>query len=310
MGVARRHQEVSQEMFPGFPITAVTNGVHAGTWASAPFQALFDHHVPGWRHDNFYLRYASEIALDDVRDAHARAKKALLDEVAQRTGIALDQKAFTLGFARRSTPYKRADLIFSNPERLRQIARRTGPLQILYAGKAHPRDEWGKALIGRIYAAARALDGDVTVLYLENYDMHLGGLMTSGVDVWLNTPMRPLEASGTSGMKAALNGVPSFSVLDGWWVEGHIEGVTGWAIDGDPALPADPETDIHALYATLERTILPLYYGLPYAFAEVMRNAIAINGSFFNTQRMVQQYARNAYRLDRARVAPGAAVAG
>jgi glycogen phosphorylase len=308
--VALRHQRVSQEMFPGFPITAITNGVHAATWTSPAFQALFDHHVPGWRQDNFYLRYASEIALDDIRDAHARAKKALLDEVQRRTGAALDPRAFTLGFARRSTPYKRADLIFSDPERLRQITRRTGPLQIIYAGKAHPRDEWGKALIGKIFAAAKALEGEVTVLYIENYDMTLGGLMTSGVDVWLNTPMRPLEASGTSGMKAAINGVPSFSILDGWWVEGHIEGVTGWAIDGDPVLPTDPEADIHALYLTLERTILPLYYGLPYAFAEVMRNAIAINGSFFNTQRMVMQYARNAYRLNGAPVSAGATLAG
>jgi starch phosphorylase len=308
--VALRHQTVSQEMFPGFPITAITNGVHAATWTSEPFRVLFDHHVPGWRRDNFYLRYASEIALDDIRDAHARAKKALFAEVQRRTGVTLDAKAFTLGFARRSTPYKRADLIFSDPERLRQMTRRTGPLQILYGGKAHPRDEWGKALIGKIFAAARALEGDVTVLYLENYDMHLGGLMTSGVDVWLNTPMRPLEASGTSGMKAALNGVPSFSVLDGWWVEGRIEGVTGWAIDGDPALPTDPSDDISALYLTLERTILPLYYGLPYAFAEVMRNAIALNGSFFNTQRMVMQYVRNAYQPNGQRIVQGAAVAG
>ena len=303
--VALRHQRVSQEMFPGFPITAVTNGVHAATWTSEPFRALFDHHIPGWRRDNYYLRYASQIELGDIMDAHARAKRALFDEAQRRTGVALNPKAFTLGFARRSTPYKRADLIFSDPERLRQITRRMGPLQILYAGKAHPRDEWGKALIGKIFAAAKALEGDVTVLYLENYDMQMGGLMTSGVDVWLNTPMRPLEASGTSGMKAALNGVPSYSILDGWWVEGHLEGVTGWAIDGDPVLPTDPENDIQALYLTLERTILPLYYGLPFSFAEVMRNAIALNGSFFNTQRMVSQYVRNAYQLHGERVPAG-----
>jgi starch phosphorylase len=150
----------------------------------------------------------------------------------------------------------------------------------------------------------------VKVVYLENYDMNLGALLTSGCDVWLNNPLRPLEASGTSGMKAALNGVPSYSILDGWWVEGHIEGVTGWAIDGDPVLPMDPENDIQALYQTLERTILPLYYGLPFAFAEVMRNAIALNGSFFNTQRMVMQYVRNAYQVDGARAAAGVEVQG
>ena len=308
--VALRHQKVSQEMFAGFPITAVTNGVHAGTWTSPSFRALFDHHCPGWRQDNFYLRYASTIALDDIRDAHARAKNDLFAEIERRTGTLLDPAAFTIGFARRSTPYKRADLIFSDLERLRRMTRRIGPLQIVYGGKAHPRDEWGKALIGKIFAAAKALEGDVTVLYLENYDMNLGGLMTAGVDVWLNTPLRPLEASGTSGMKAALNGVPSLSVLDGWWVEGHIEGVTGWAIDGDPVLPADPATDINALYLTLERTILPLYYGLPYAFAEVMRNAIALNGSFFNTQRMVMQYVRNAYQTGGQPMAESVAVDG
>lgn len=303
--VALRHQRVSQEMFPGFPITAVTNGVHAATWTSPPFRALFDHHIPEWRHDNLYLRYAGSIPLDEIRDAHARAKSALLHDVERRTGAVLDPKAFTIGFARRSTPYKRADLIFSDLERLRLMTQRMGPLQILYAGKAHPRDEWGKALIGKVVAAAKALAGDVTVMYIENYDMQLGGLMTSGVDLWLNTPMRPLEASGTSGMKAALNGVPSFSILDGWWIEGHVEGVTGWAIDGDPKLPADPSGDIDMLYLTLERTIMPLFYGLPYGWAEVMRNAIALNGSFFNTQRMVMQYVRNAYQPGGLRIGAG-----
>jgi starch phosphorylase len=296
--VALRHQEVSREMFPDFPIAAITNGVHAGTWVSPEFKKLFDHHIPEWRHDNGFLRYATAIPLDDIRDAHARAKDSLLREIQSRTGAQLDSKALTIGFARRSTPYKRADLIFSDLERLRMIVRHSGPLQIVYGGKAHPRDEWGKALIGKIFAAARELEGEIEVLYLENYDMALGALMTAGVDLWLNNPLRPLEASGTSGMKAALNGVPSFSVLDGWWIEGHVEGVTGWAIGGDPKLPTDPSNDISDLYLTLERVILPLYYGLPYGWASVMQNAIALNGSFFNTQRMVSQYARNAYFPD------------
>ncbi|AHG91346.1 alpha-glucan phosphorylase [Gemmatirosa kalamazoonensis] len=294
-GVALRHQEVSQEMFPEFPIGAITNGVHATTWTSAPFRDLFDRHIPQWRRDNQYLRYALTIPLDDIREAHAAAKQAMLDEVARRTGQTLDPKVFTIGFARRSTPYKRADLIFSDLDRLRSIVRHVGPVQIVFGGKAHPRDEAGKFLIRRVHEAAHALGDALRVVYVENYEMQLGHLLTSGSDVWLNNPMKPLEASGTSGMKAALNGVPSLSVLDGWWIEGCLEGTTGWAIGPDAKLPQDPSQDIPELYYQLERVVLPLYYGLPYRYAEVMRNAIAINGSFFNTQRMVSQYIQNAY---------------
>ena len=297
-GVAMRHGEVSREMFPAYSIDAITNGVHAGTWTSKPFQELFDKHIPRWRHDNLFLRYAIAIPLDDIRDAHERAKRALLEEVERRTEVKLDPKALTIGFARRSTPYKRGDLIFSDPARLKRMTRRSGPLQIIYGGKAHPRDEWGKATIRKIFEAAATLEDTIKVVYLENYDMNLGALLTSGTDIWLNNPMRPLEASGTSGMKAALNGVPSLSVLDGWWIEGHVEGVTGWSIGDDDDLPVDPSEDINELYYKLERVILPMYYGMPLRFAEVMRAAIALNGSFFNTQRMVSQYMHNAYRVD------------
>ena len=307
-GVAMRHAEVSREMFPAYTIDAITNGVHAGTWTSQPFQELFDRHVPRWRHDNLYLRYAIAIPLDDIREAHARAKRALLDEVERRTEVKLDPNALTIGFARRSTPYKRGDLIFSDLARLKRMTKRSGPLQLIYGGKAHPRDEWGKATIKKIFEAAAELEDAVKVVYLENYEMNLGALMTSGSDIWLNNPMRPLEASGTSGMKAALNGVPSLSVLDGWWIEGHVEGVTGWSIGEDDALPDDPAEDISELYYKLERVILPLYYGMPLRFTEVMRGAIALNGSFFNTQRMVSQYMHNAYRVDPVS-GPGARVA-
>jgi len=293
--VALRHKEVSQEMFPEFPVKAITNGVHAVTWTSQGFRDLFDRDIPGWRYDNMYLRYATVVPLDDIREAHATAKEALLDEVHRRIGARFDPSVLTIGFARRSTPYKRADLIFSDLGRLREITRHSGPLQIIFAGKAHPRDEWGKALIQKIFAAAAGLRDTIRVAYVENYDMTLGAHFTSGVDLWLNNPMRPLEASGTSGMKAALNGVPSLSVLDGWWVEGHIEGVTGWSIGGGHSLPVDPARDAGDLYLKLERTILPMFYGQPYQFAEVMRNSIALNGSYFNTQRMVTQYARDAY---------------
>jgi starch phosphorylase len=293
--VAMRHQEVSREMFPQYDIESITNGVHAATWTSEPFRQLFDRNIPRWRNNNLYLRYAVKIPLDEIRDAHIAAKALLLDEVRRRTGVQLDPKVMTIGFARRSTPYKRADLIFQDLDRLREMTRHIGPLQIVFAGKAHPRDGLGKQLIERIYAAKAQLGDALKVAYIENYDMALGSILTSGSDVWLNTPLRPLEASGTSGMKAALNGVPSFSTLDGWWIEGCVEGVTGWAIGEDRTLPQDPSHDAIDLYRKLERELLPMYYGLPYRWAEVSRNAIALNGSFFNTQRMVGEYFLNAY---------------
>ncbi len=298
-GVAMKHREVSQSMFPNFPIDAITNGVHALTWTSPPFKELFDERIPEWRMDNLYLRYAVGIPLQEIRAAHAKAKAELVKEVARRNDVALDPKVFTIGFARRATPYKRADLLFARPERLIEIASSVGPLQIVFGGKAHPNDNGGKELIRRIHAAAASLANTVTVVYVENYEMEIAARMVAGVDLWLNNPMKPLEASGTSGMKAALNGVPSLSVLDGWWIEGHVEGVTGWSIGGsDPE--GDQSKDANEIYLKLERVILPLYYGLPFAYAEVMRSAIGINGSFFNTQRMVEQYVRNAYFPDAA----------
>lgn len=294
-GVAKRHQDVSREMFPEYEIHAVTNGVHAQTWTSLPFRELFDSYLPGWREDNFLLRQAVDIPLDDVRNAHAAAKMELLDEVRRRTGVALRPEVMTIGFARRSATYKRADMVFTDVGRLRDIVRNVGPLQFVFAGKAHPRDEYGKEIIRRIFEAREELGDDLTVVYLENYGMDLGALLTAGCDVWLNNPIRPMEASGTSGMKAALNGVPSLSVLDGWWIEGCFEGTTGWSIGVDAALPQDPEHDIAELYLKLERTVLPLFYAMPYSFATIMRNAIAVNGSHFNTQRMVLEYVQNAY---------------
>jgi glycogen phosphorylase len=290
--VAMRHREISQGMFPDYPIDSITNGVHATTWTATPFQELFDRRIPEWRRDNQYLRYAIDIPLEEILDAHAATKATLFEEVHNRTGVRLDPAVFTIGFARRATPYKRADLIFSDIKRLKAIAERSGRIQLLFGGKAHPRDEGGKSLIKQIYAAAASLPASVHVVYVQNYEMDIAHLMTSGVDLWLNNPTKPLEASGTSGMKAALNGVPSYSVLDGWWVEGCIDGVTGWSIG---AAKSDQDEEIADLYVKLERVILPLFYGLPFSWATVMRNAIALNGSFFNTQRMVGQYVHNAY---------------
>ncbi len=295
-GVAMRHGEVSRGMFPNYAISAITNGVHALTWTSTAFRELFDHYIPGWRTDNNYLRYAISIPLEDIRVAHATAKEALFAEIRHRTSVSLDPKIFTIGFARRASTYKRADLLFQDRERLRRIARDVGPIQLVYAGKAHPRDEGGKKIIRQVFEGASSLSEVIRSVYVENYDMNWGRLITSGVDVWLNTPMRPQEASGTSGMKAALNGVPSFSVIDGWWAEGWIEGITGWAI-GNTDIVEDPASEVATLYEKLEHQIIPMFYKTPHRYTEVMRSAIALNGSFFNTQRMVQQYLANAYLL-------------
>jgi starch phosphorylase len=293
-GVAMHHGEISHGMFPNYPIHAITNGVHAATWASAPFQQLYDRHIPEWRQDNLYLRYAIGIDLAEIQQAHADAKRDMIREIVQTTGVKLSENIATLGFARRAAPYKRADLLFTDLARLRTIRQQVGPFQVVYGGKAHPRDEDGKAVIQRVFEAAASLRGEIPVVYVENYDMRWAQLLSSGVDLWLNTPHRPYEASGTSGMKASLNGVPSLSVRDGWWIEGHLEGITGWAIGLDQD-PEQHEIEVTSMYDKLEHVILPMFYERPAAYAEVMRSAISINGSFFNTQRMVSQYLANAY---------------
>ncbi len=297
-GVAKKHGEVSKLMFAGYAIDAITNGVHAATWVSEPFQKLFDRYLPEWRKDNFSLRYVLTIPKEEIWGAHQEMKKRLIDRVNRETGEGMDERILTLGFARRATAYKRGDLLFTDIERLKTISSKAGSFQVVYGGKAHPRDEAGKELIKRIFRVKEQLKPHIKIAYLENYDMELGKLITSGVDIWLNTPQPPLEASGTSGMKAALNGVPSLSVLDGWWIEGHIEGVTGWAIGearkGNPESD-DGSKDARSLYDQLEYRVLPLFYQNRDGFIEVMRNAIAINGSFFNTQRMMQEYVLKAY---------------
>jgi starch phosphorylase len=295
-GVAKKHREVSRHMFANYKIDAITNGVHAGTWASPPFQALFDNHIPGWRDDNFMLRYALSIPDDEIWSAHLKAKQLLLDRVHAETDVVMDTECFTLGFARRAATYKRADLLFHDLERLKAIAERKGPLQVVFAGKAHPQDDPGKAVIQRIWEAAKALRGTVKVVYLSDYGWELGRLMTAGADVWLNTPQPPMEASGTSGMKAALNGVPSLSILDGWWIEGCIEGTTGWEIGSLAPVEGDRTPhDANSLYDKLENVVLPLYYHDRSAWLNMMGHAIALNGSFFNTQRMILQYVLRAY---------------
>lgn len=302
--VAMQHGKVSREMFPDYEISAITNGVHAGTWTAPSVQAAYDKHLPRWRQDNLKLRYAIDIPEEEIAAAHAESKRALLAEVKVRSGVELHPEIFTIGFARRAATYKRSDLLFHDAERLARMAHDFGGLQIVYAGKAHPADEPGKAMIRHVIELAKQLNSDaLKIVYLENYEWRLGALLTGGVDLWLNTPKRPYEASGTSGMKAALNGVPSLSILDGWWIEGWIEGVTGWAI----ADRNDEGGEAVSLYDHLEQMILPLYTNQPEQWQRVMRSTIALNGSYFNTQRMLEQYVLNAYFPEEASV--GASVA-
>ncbi len=297
-GVAKKHGEVSQLMFARYKIDSITNGVHAATWTSRPFQEIFDRHIPGWKEDNFSLRYALSIPKQEVWAAHVQRKKELIDEVNSGAKAGLDPEVLTLGFARRATAYKRADLLFRDIDRLKNIASAVGPFQVIYAGKAHPQDLQGKELIQRVFQAREILKNHVKVVYLTNYGIRLGALITSGVDIWLNTPEPPHEASGTSGMKAALNGVPSLSILDGWWIEGCIEGVTGWAIGENARVTGqsvDRNRDAASLYHKLENVVVPVFYRERDRFLDIMLHSIALNGSFFNTQRMLLQYVSKAY---------------
>lgn len=296
-GVAKKHGEVSKALFPGFEIHAITNGVHPFTWTSPYFVTLYDKYLPGWANEPELLVRVDAIPDDDIWDAHCGAKAYLFQYIQETTGTLLDPSVLTFGFARRAATYKRGDLIFSDPQRLLDIA--GGKLQLVFGGKAHPQDQPGKEIIQRIVQNIRKYGGEIKAVYLPNYNMDVAYRLIPGVDVWLNNPIRPLEASGTSGMKAALNGVPNFSVLDGWWIEGHIEGVTGWSIGPTPqALNLDTNSsqeDVSDLYDKLENTILPLYYKDRQGWIRVMKNAIGKNGYYFNTHVMMRRYVTEAY---------------
>ena len=292
-GVAKRHAEVSRKMYPGYQVHAITNGVHPFTWTADSFIKLYDTHLPGWCHEpDLLVRADCCIADDAIWEAHCQAKQQLIEEVKTHCGVTLDPLIPILGFARRMTAYKRPDLLFTNLKQLKSIAR-DFPFQIVFAGKAHPRDEGGKQFIETLHRHMHELKGIISIAYLPNYDMDLALKLVSGSDVWLNTPLRPLEASGTSGMKAAFNGVPNLSVLDGWWIEGCIEGVTGWAIGDDNEEVGDG--DAKSLYDKLEQVVLPLYYDNRPGWIAVMKGAICKNASFFNSHRMMRRYATEAY---------------
>jgi starch phosphorylase len=300
-GVSRKHAQVTRRMFPAQAVQSITNGVHAGTWASPPTAELFDRWIPGWRADSQLLRYAEDIPLAELRSVHDANKRALCAAVRRRTGAVVQPDVLTLGIARRFAQYKRNDLVLSDMDRLAAIAE-IGPVQVVFAGKAHPGDQGAKAMLSRVSEImAGARSRGVTLAFVPDYGLELGQLLCAGSDVWLNTPAPPNEASGTSGMKAAVNGVPSLSTLDGWWLEGWIEGVTGWAV-GNPAPDGatedpDPAGDAERLYTALEEVVVPAYYKERDTLLAVGRHAIALNGSFFSAHRMVDEYARRAYGL-------------
>jgi len=286
-GVAQRHAEVSRKMFPGYHVDAVTNGVHPFTWTHPVFRVLYDQYMLGWCHEPGMMVRADLIPDHALWQAHREAKSQLIEKVRALTSVHLDPHIPILGFARRMTAYKRPDLLFSNMDRLKNIAV-AQPFQVVMAGKAHPHDEGGKKLIALLHEYI-AQHGDwLKMVYLPNYDMDIAQAMTSGVDIWLNTPLRPLEASGTSGMKAAFNGIPSLSVLDGWWIEGCIEGVTGWAIGSEHE--SANGNDAIDLYQKLEMLVLPCFYEDPGGWRRLMKGAIGKNASFFNSHRMMRSY--------------------
>ncbi|MFA5113144.1 MAG: alpha-glucan family phosphorylase [Candidatus Margulisiibacteriota bacterium] len=308
-GVSQLHAQVSEEMFPEFrPIIGITNGIHHLTWTSENVQQVLDEHVPDWKKDPAQLS-ALMIKRDDpgVREAlwsaHQANKARLINMVKRMVGVQMDPEVLTVGFARRFATYKRGNLLFTNEAELRRLADEHGGLQIIMSGKAHPADGPGKGIIAHVIEVGNRLmretDGKIKFAFIPDYDMSKAAVLVSGADIWLNNPLRPYEASGTSGMKASINGVPNVSISDGWWAETRGG---GWTI-GDPALkPSDNDPQLYnadsaSLYQTLG-TVLQAYRnrGADPTFVNQMIEAIALNGSFFNTQRMTEQYVAEVWR--------------
>lgn len=297
-GVTKRHSQVSNELYPGYKIQAITNGVHSYTWTSPYLRTLFDRYISGWANEPELLVRVGRIPDTELLEAHKSAKIALIDEVNGRTGVGMDYDILTIGYARRMAEYKRATLVLSDLGMLRKINKR-GKIQLIFAGKAHPNDRAGKQIIRDVYKTIDSLRDEIKIIFLENYDMDLAAKMVAGVDVWLNTPTRPYEASGTSGMKAAHNGVINFSVLDGWWIEGWIEGVTGWAIGPQPDEKLSEVearlAELNDLYNKLYYIIVPMYYEQKDEWFRLINNSIGMIAYYFNTHRMMRSYVTHAY---------------
>ena len=297
-GVTKRHSQISNALYPGYKIQAITNSVHSYTWTSPYFRTLYDRYLPGWANEPELLVRVGKIPDPEIWEAHWHAKRDLIDEVNRRTGVGMDYETLTIGFSRRVTAYKRATLILSDLERLRKVNRR-GKIQLIFAGKAHPNDEAGKQIIRNIFKIIETLRNEIKIVFLENYDMDLAAKMVAGVDIWLNTPTRPLEASGTSGMKVAHNGVVNFSVLDGCWIEGWIEDVTEWSIGPKPDEILSEEeailAELNDLYNKLYYAIVPKYYEQKDEWFKLINNSIGMIAYYFNSHRMMRLYVTQAY---------------
>ncbi|MEE2747481.1 MAG: alpha-glucan family phosphorylase [Candidatus Thermoplasmatota archaeon] len=286
--VSNLNAYVASGMFAGTHIHPITNGVHHETWTSPALAQLFDTHLGGWREDPTVLAHAGRIPDAELMEARNEARAVLRDLVRASTGVEFSAERLTIGFARRFATYKRANLVFSDLERLRSLG--SGRIQFVFAGKAHPRDEGGKQLIRDIFQGAAQVADEIPVAFLEDYSMDTGLAMTSGVDIWLNNPIRPMEASGTSGMKAARNGVPNCSILDGWWPEACEHGVNGWGI-GEGEDERDDSRDAKAVYDTLEHEVLPAWNGNAEHWNDLMRASIATSARFTGA-RMISDYLR------------------
>jgi starch phosphorylase len=297
-GVTRNHKKTSEQLFPNYQIDSITNGVHPYTWTCPSFQRLFDSYLPRWSSEPDHLVRADIIPDEEIWHAHMMAKRKLIDHINEMTEVKLDYDVFTVGFARRATPYKRANLFFSDLDRLTTIGRRNG-IQIIYAGKSHINNIGGKKIIEELFHNFSTMQDVITSVYLKNYNLDLAMQMVSGVDVWLNTPIPPFEASGTSGMKAAFNGVLNFSILDGWWIEGWVEDVTGWAIGPHPEEVCSAtdrrKMEIDDLYNKLDYVILPQFYRRKNQWIAMMKQSIGKIAPYFNSHRMLEQYLVKAY---------------
>ncbi|WP_210385370.1 alpha-glucan family phosphorylase [Brucella anthropi] len=289
-GVARRHAETTRTLFPGYTIASITNGVHVHKWMHNAIASLYEESLPNWAHEPEVLAFADHVNDSVLWNAHQSAKADLLDVIAQTTGRKLRLDLPLIGYARRMTAYKRPELLFSDVASLRDVAQ-DQPFQIVMAGLAHPSDIGGQDAIRAIGAHMDALEGTIPIVFLPGYNLERATSLVSGCDIWLNTPLPPLEASGTSGMKAAINGVLNLSVLDGWWVEGCVDGVTGWSLE----TTGSPEGDARALYDKLRDVVLPMYHGDRSGWIRMMKQSISKIGPSFNSHRMMRRYATEAY---------------
>jgi starch phosphorylase len=329
-GVSVKHGEVSRKMWQPLwpdtpedqvPITSITNGVHVPTWISPRLEMLFNRYLGAdWlpEHDNPAVwELLDDIPAGEFWEVHRRLKTKLIDRIRERArlrwaddhlnctnvvagGVMLDPIILTLGFARRFATYKRADLIFHDLERLKKILLNPWqPVQVIFAGKAHPADDPGKRILQRVFNFARDPQLGARIAFVEDYGEQLAQYLVHGVDVWLNNPLPPLEACGTSGMKASLNGLPQLSILDGWWIEG-FNGDNGWAFGAEPAADQDAR-DAATLYDILEQHVVPLYYkidddGIPQEWVQLMKNTIKSTAARFSARRMVKEYAQKCYQ--------------